>query len=128
MRDMNVILKTSEHTMGGSCITTDMEEFEKCVNDIEVTDLCSSGMFFTWSKNLKSVVPGVMKKLDRIMVNEELLNKFNNAHAVFLLYLTSDHSPSMIIFSSDEIRKKKSFKFMNYISDKLEFIEATANG
>ncbi|GJW94241.1 RNA-directed DNA polymerase, eukaryota, reverse transcriptase zinc-binding domain protein [Tanacetum coccineum] len=56
MRDTNVTLKTSKHTMGGSSMTTNMEEFEKCVNDIEVTDLCSSGMFFTWSKNLKSVV------------------------------------------------------------------------
>ncbi|GJY34383.1 RNA-directed DNA polymerase, eukaryota, reverse transcriptase zinc-binding domain protein [Tanacetum coccineum] len=57
IRDTNVTLKTSKHTMGGSSMTTNMEEFEKCVNDIEVTDLCSSGMFFTWSKNPKSVVP-----------------------------------------------------------------------
>ncbi|GJT62905.1 RNA-directed DNA polymerase, eukaryota, reverse transcriptase zinc-binding domain protein [Tanacetum coccineum] len=100
----------------------------KCINDIEVTDLCSSGMFFTWSKNPKSVIPGVMKTLDRIMVNEELLSKFNNTHVVFLPYLTFDHSSGMIVFPNKEVRRKKSFKFMNYISDKPEFIQVVTNG
>ncbi|GKD79846.1 hypothetical protein Tco_1342467, partial [Tanacetum coccineum] len=41
MGDMNVTLNTNEHTMGGSYLTADMEEFADCVNKVELTDLCS---------------------------------------------------------------------------------------
>ncbi|GKA07339.1 RNA-directed DNA polymerase, eukaryota, reverse transcriptase zinc-binding domain protein, partial [Tanacetum coccineum] len=37
---------------------------------------------------------GVLKKLDRIMGNEEFIDKFPHAHTVFLPYLILDHSPN----------------------------------
>ncbi|GJR98086.1 RNA-directed DNA polymerase, eukaryota, reverse transcriptase zinc-binding domain protein [Tanacetum coccineum] len=126
MGDMNVTLNTNEHTMGGSYLTADMEEFADCVNKVELTDLCSSGLFFTWSKNPNSVVPRIMKKLDRIMVNEEFLKSFSDAHAIFLPYLTSDHSPGMVVVSNGwnkEISGCKMFKLVK----KLKYLKPSMN-
>nr|GFD40685.1 RNA-directed DNA polymerase, eukaryota, reverse transcriptase zinc-binding domain protein [Tanacetum cinerariifolium] len=56
----------------------DMNDFKDCINSIEVEDFASSDLFFTWTKNLFKVkagdTTGVLKKLDRIMVNEDFLD------------------------------------------------------
>ncbi|GJW51553.1 RNA-directed DNA polymerase, eukaryota, reverse transcriptase zinc-binding domain protein, partial [Tanacetum coccineum] len=49
--DFNVTLSPNEHSVGGSNISKDMYEFQDCVNMIEVEDLCSSGLQFTWTKS-----------------------------------------------------------------------------
>ncbi|GJY66712.1 zinc knuckle CX2CX4HX4C containing protein [Tanacetum coccineum] len=45
--DMNVTLGANEHSMGGSYMTSDLKDFKDCVNDVEVEDINSSGLFFT---------------------------------------------------------------------------------
>nr|GEW09952.1 RNA-directed DNA polymerase, eukaryota, reverse transcriptase zinc-binding domain protein [Tanacetum cinerariifolium] len=100
--------------MGRSYLTTDMEEFVDCVSNLEVIDLSSSGFFFTWSKNPNNPIPGIMKKLDKIMVNENFLNKFSDAHAIFLPYLTFDHSCGMVfsMLMSSWLRTKRMMEMM----------------
>ncbi|GJW14510.1 RNA-directed DNA polymerase, eukaryota, reverse transcriptase zinc-binding domain protein [Tanacetum coccineum] len=39
MGDFNVTLKLEEHSVGGSRMSADMQDFVKCVNDIEVEDV-----------------------------------------------------------------------------------------
>ncbi|GJT84543.1 hypothetical protein Tco_1066260 [Tanacetum coccineum] len=96
MSDMNVTMVPNEHSTGGSSMTSDMNEFRECVNSIEIEDIASSWLFFTWTKNLfktkTSNYTGVLKKLDRIMGNEGF------------------------------IVKKRAFKFANFIADKQEFL------
>nr|GEZ26176.1 hypothetical protein [Tanacetum cinerariifolium] len=75
MGDFNVTLSLGEHSIGGSNMNVDMKEFNDCVNSIKVEDLCSSGLFFTWTKNPKALFPGVMKKLDRVMTNESFIQE-----------------------------------------------------
>ncbi|GJR98189.1 RNA-directed DNA polymerase, eukaryota, reverse transcriptase zinc-binding domain protein [Tanacetum coccineum] len=52
MGDMNATLASNEHSAGSSYMNTDMNEFKGCVNRIEVEDIVSSGLFYTWTKNL----------------------------------------------------------------------------
>ncbi|GJV50024.1 RNA-directed DNA polymerase, eukaryota, reverse transcriptase zinc-binding domain protein [Tanacetum coccineum] len=52
MGDMNVTLKPNEHSCGDSSLTSDMSEFNDCINSIEMEDITSSGLFYTWTKNL----------------------------------------------------------------------------
>ncbi|GJT26179.1 RNA-directed DNA polymerase, eukaryota, reverse transcriptase zinc-binding domain protein [Tanacetum coccineum] len=75
-----------KHSVGGSSISKDMYEFQDCVNVIEVEDICSSCLQFTWTKSPR------------------------NPLAV-----------SVMLDSLD--RKPKSFRFANYIADKLEFLQ-----
>ncbi|GJZ96718.1 RNA-directed DNA polymerase, eukaryota, reverse transcriptase zinc-binding domain protein [Tanacetum coccineum] len=124
--DMNVILDTNKHSAGVSFINNDMQEFKDCVNMIEVEDLYNSGLFFTWTKNLKNVKKGldtgVRKKLDRVMANEDFVNYFDKAHVIFKPYLVSDHSQAIVIIPNGMEKKKRAFKFANYIADKDNFL------
>ncbi|GJS27386.1 RNA-directed DNA polymerase, eukaryota, reverse transcriptase zinc-binding domain protein [Tanacetum coccineum] len=43
MGDFNVTLKTNEHSTGGSYMSGDMIDFNECVNNLELEDICSSG-------------------------------------------------------------------------------------
>ncbi|GKB86639.1 auxin efflux carrier [Tanacetum coccineum] len=67
----NVTLKVEEHSASGSNMTSDMQEFKDCVNEIEVEDICSYDMFYTW---IKSPQKRVVKKLK---ASKSPMNKLN---------------------------------------------------
>ncbi|XP_071687205.1 uncharacterized protein [Rutidosis leptorrhynchoides] len=81
----------------------------------------------TFHKSLKNPNCDVLKKLDRVLVNEEFTSKFGRAHAIFHPYLISDHSPAVLVIPDGIVCKPKSFRFMNYIADKPEFIPLVEN-
>ena len=116
-------LDISDHSSGSSHCSLDMKEFKEAVNNMEVDDIRSTGCQFTWTKSLKNPMYTILKKLDRILINEEFINKFQNAHGMFLPYTISDHSPSIIVIKDGLPKKKKSFRFSNFISDKEEFLD-----
>ncbi|GKC43852.1 RNA-directed DNA polymerase, eukaryota, reverse transcriptase zinc-binding domain protein [Tanacetum coccineum] len=123
--DFNVTLNANGHSAGSAHMSNDMVEFNDCVNQIEVDDLCSFGLHYTWTKNLHMVrkgdVFGILKKLDRVMVNEYFINKYSLAHAIFMPDLIS--APMVLILPNCLKRKKKSFKFANYSTDKEDFLK-----
>ncbi|GKB81472.1 RNA-directed DNA polymerase, eukaryota, reverse transcriptase zinc-binding domain protein [Tanacetum coccineum] len=126
MGDMNVTLNPNEHSVGSSSMTSDMNEFKECINDIEMEDVVSTGLFFTWTKNLfktkKGDSLGVHKKLDRIMRNEIFIDKFSQAYAVFHPYLISDHCPNVITIPKVCKVKRRAFKFVNFVAEKEGFL------
>ncbi|GKA26888.1 RNA-directed DNA polymerase, eukaryota, reverse transcriptase zinc-binding domain protein [Tanacetum coccineum] len=52
--DFNVTLCVHEHSMGGSTINQDMQDFKDCVAINELDDLCSTGLQYTWTKSPKN--------------------------------------------------------------------------
>ncbi|GJS87046.1 RNA-directed DNA polymerase, eukaryota, reverse transcriptase zinc-binding domain protein [Tanacetum coccineum] len=123
MGDVNVSLNLEDHSEGISNFSRDMIEFQECVNEIEIEDINSTGMHFTWTKSLLNPNATVLKKIDRIMGNSFLFDTFNNASAIFLPYGISDHSPAILIIPQAMVKKRKSFRLANYITDKVEFQE-----
>ncbi|GKC34385.1 RNA-directed DNA polymerase, eukaryota, reverse transcriptase zinc-binding domain protein [Tanacetum coccineum] len=91
--DFNVTLKVAEHSSGSSVMSADMHDFNDCINQIELEDISSTGLNFTWTKNLMKVkqgdFSGILKKLDRLMINESFIKMFPGAHAIFMPYLIS---------------------------------------
>ncbi|GJZ66378.1 RNA-directed DNA polymerase, eukaryota, reverse transcriptase zinc-binding domain protein [Tanacetum coccineum] len=120
--DFNVTLKVSEHTNGSANPSSEMSEFQDCVNHIEVDDLHSEGFYYTWTKSLRNPKCRTLKKLDRIILNEAFIDKFQQAHGVFLPYMISDHSPIIVRIPNGVQKRKGSFKFSNFITDKEEFL------
>ncbi|GKE72111.1 hypothetical protein Tco_1534152, partial [Tanacetum coccineum] len=112
----NVSLNVEDRSAGGSCKTTDMEDFQKCIEDI----ICT-GIHFTWVQSRLNASSGILKKIDMIMGNCRFMDNFSNAHAIFLPHLTS-HSPCILIIPHTIKNKKGAFKFTNYIADMPEFI------
>nr|GEZ64386.1 hypothetical protein [Tanacetum cinerariifolium] len=126
MGNMNVTLFPNVHSTGCSHMTSDMGEFRDYVNSIEMEDISSSGLFYTWTKNFFKVkardTSGVLKKLDRIMGNKEFIDKFSQAYAIFLPYIISDHCPNVLVFPNSLQATKKAFKFANFVVNKEDFI------
>ncbi|GKD75465.1 RNA-directed DNA polymerase, eukaryota, reverse transcriptase zinc-binding domain protein, partial [Tanacetum coccineum] len=125
--DLNVTLKVFEHSFGNSIMSADMHDYNDCVNQIEVEDICSSGLNFTWTKNLQRVKQGdytsILKKLDRLIINESFMKQWPNAHALFMPYIISDLSPVILYISNGIVAKRKLFKFVKYVVEKDDFLK-----
>ncbi|GJY99077.1 hypothetical protein Tco_0516507 [Tanacetum coccineum] len=91
----NVTLKLDEHSIMSPTISCDIQDFIECVYLIEVEDICMTGMHYTWIKSLSN--PIIIKKLDRVMANEDFFTKYNHAFVVFHPFIVSNHSPSVLI-------------------------------
>ncbi|GKD70897.1 RNA-directed DNA polymerase, eukaryota, reverse transcriptase zinc-binding domain protein, partial [Tanacetum coccineum] len=123
MRGFNVTLFPAEHSAGGSTVTNDMQEFCDCINDIELEDASSSGLFFTWIKSPLAPTNSVMKKLDGDMINEGFMTAFGNYTTQFMPFVTSDHSVVVMSIPNGVIRKFKAFKFVEFIETLLEQVK-----
>nr|GEW73720.1 hypothetical protein [Tanacetum cinerariifolium] len=58
----------------------------------------------------------------RVLPNEDFIKSYPQAHAKFLSYIISDHSPAIICVPFIVKKKVRSFRFSNYITVKQEFI------
>ncbi|GKE00151.1 hypothetical protein Tco_1388134 [Tanacetum coccineum] len=96
MGDFNVTLKVKEHLAGGSYLTNDIQEFQACVNEIEVMDLKRTGFHFTSTKSLHNPNSHMLKKLDIVMGNDHFVELFRDAYACFLPNLIFNHSPTIL--------------------------------
>ncbi|GJU94462.1 hypothetical protein Tco_1319218 [Tanacetum coccineum] len=113
--DFNAALYSADSTGCSSSIDISMREFKECVENIEVLDVQQSGLKYTWNQKLKGS-NGILKKLDRIMVNLEFNDVFVGSHAIFKPYRVSDHSPSVLIIPILVETKSKPFKFYNILT------------
>ncbi|GJS50125.1 hypothetical protein Tco_0600246 [Tanacetum coccineum] len=57
-----------------------------------------------------------------VMVNENFMDKFQQAHGMFLPYMISDHSSIIVRIPNGVQKRKSSFRFSNFITDKKEFL------
>ncbi|GJS23147.1 retrovirus-related pol polyprotein from transposon TNT 1-94 [Tanacetum coccineum] len=64
--------------------------FKDVFNSLEIKDLCSSGFNFTWTKSPKNPLASTLKKLDRVMINEEFMQNHREAHGIFLEHMASN--------------------------------------
>nr|GEU32972.1 RNA-directed DNA polymerase, eukaryota, reverse transcriptase zinc-binding domain protein [Tanacetum cinerariifolium] len=122
MGDFNVTLKVEEYSNSSSAPSSEMNEFFECIRDIEVEDILSSGFQFTWTKSRGNPQCKTLEKLDRIMISEAFMDKFPISHGRFLPYMNSDHSPALLRLPNGMAKRRKAFRFSNFISDKKEFI------
>ncbi|GKA64593.1 RNA-directed DNA polymerase, eukaryota, reverse transcriptase zinc-binding domain protein [Tanacetum coccineum] len=122
MGDLNVSLNIDDHSEGIYSMTQDMEEFKECINDLKMEDICRSGLHYTWIMSLLNPNSSILKKIDRVMGNEEFLEEYFRAHVVFLPYGISDHSPVVLTCPQTIKAKSRSFRFANYIADKDDFL------
>ena len=65
MGDWNVSLHNGDHSEGGSCKTNDMIDFQECLDHIEVEDINSTRVHFTWVQSRLNPNNGILKKIDK---------------------------------------------------------------
>ncbi|PWA56938.1 RNA-directed DNA polymerase, eukaryota, Reverse transcriptase zinc-binding domain protein [Artemisia annua] len=93
--DFNAALNLEDHSCGGYAPDIAMCEFKQCVLDMEVMDVNSTGLHFTWNQKPRGS-NGILKKIDRIMGNLKFGDIFPGSFAIFQPYRISDHSPCVL--------------------------------
>ncbi|GKB80473.1 RNA-directed DNA polymerase, eukaryota, reverse transcriptase zinc-binding domain protein, partial [Tanacetum coccineum] len=73
--DFNVSLSVDEKSNGPSYIDTSMRDFQDCVKAIEVSDVNSTCLRFTWNQKPKGE-HNTPRKIDRIMANLDFYSSF----------------------------------------------------
>ncbi|KAJ9536643.1 hypothetical protein OSB04_un000192 [Centaurea solstitialis] len=126
MGDFNSMLFPHDGLGGSSKRDRDMEDFMLCVEDVDIFDCRYGGIQYTWVQKPNSE-GGIMRKLDRIMVNSELLSIMGDAEASFLSRGISDHAPGIISFKGGHKPKLGGFKFDNFLVSHPMFHETIRN-
>nr|GEX40917.1 hypothetical protein [Tanacetum cinerariifolium] len=119
--DFNIIMYADEHSKGSIHNYHGVKEFRACVEHLDIEDLARNGLFFTWVQKMKDLKSGIMKKQDRIMGNNEFLDQFGSCYSSFLPYITYDHCPGLLIIPNVTVKKRRSFRFMNFLAGKKQF-------
>ncbi|GKD23066.1 RNA-directed DNA polymerase, eukaryota, reverse transcriptase zinc-binding domain protein [Tanacetum coccineum] len=93
--DFNAALNIEDHSSSGYEPNAAMRDFKECVQAIEVVDVNSTGLHYTWNQKPKGS-NGTLKKIDRIMGNLQFNDDFPGSFAIFQPYRISDHSPCVL--------------------------------
>ncbi|KAK3226009.1 hypothetical protein Dsin_005871 [Dipteronia sinensis] len=118
--DFNVSMRVDESIGGCSRISCPMEEFNDCLQSLELNDLHFSGFLHTWWNWSSSGC--ISKKLDRVLVNNDWLVKFENSEAIFLPPGNADHCPFMVKLGLQCIKKNRPFNIFNFLTDRADFL------
>nr|GEU56368.1 hypothetical protein [Tanacetum cinerariifolium] len=122
MGDFNSSLFIAESTASSSTVGIAMRDFRGCVEEMEMTNVQSMGLYYTWNQKPRGG-HGILKKLDRIMENSEFQDRFVGAHAIFKPYRVSGHSPSILCIPTMSKTNPKPFKFFNILTSHEKFLD-----
>ncbi|KAK3221996.1 hypothetical protein Dsin_009021 [Dipteronia sinensis] len=118
--NFNVCQRVDESIGGCSRITVAMEDFAECLQASELDDLQFSGFLHTWCNKRSNGC--ISTKLDRVLVNNGWLVKFEHSEASFLPSSISDHCPSVVKLGLLGNKKNCPFKFFILLTDREDFI------
>ncbi|CAN7118348.1 unnamed protein product [Brassica rapa subsp. narinosa] len=119
--DFNEILEGAEHSNFVSDLdTSGMREFNEVVNYCSLVDMSYQGPKFTWSNKRDNDI--ICKKLDRSLINEEWMRLFPQSYCVFEAGGCSDHQRCRISVTTEIMKPRKPFKFVNVVADMPDFL------
>ncbi|KAI0529431.1 hypothetical protein KFK09_001980 [Dendrobium nobile] len=111
MGDFNCYRTDEEKSGGNHTHNSQLGELNKVIFDCGLLDLASVGLFYTWfNQRLDSPIH---IKLDRMLTNNALLERFPDAFYKVLSTHNSDHSP-LILAASNCDKNLSRFLFKNF--------------
>ncbi|KAJ1417307.1 Zinc knuckle CX2CX4HX4C [Sesbania bispinosa] len=126
MGDFNELLSQSEKEGLHPPNTKGMELFNKFVSDSGLMDLHLKGCKFTWLSNQRNGFV-TRERLDRILVNWPWRDVYQNAMAIALPPVSSNHSP-IIMWTNPKMSKGRQFKFEAMWEENVECKGVIRNG
>ncbi|XP_075076994.1 uncharacterized protein LOC142163768 [Nicotiana tabacum] len=120
--DFNSILDTDEKLEGRPYRINKSIDFSNCMNNCELLDAGYVGVKFTWCNNRRPS-KRIWKRLDRIMINDLWLQKFQNNSVRHLVRTGSDHRPILMKCVNNQQEPIKYFRFMEFWTDQNSFQE-----
>ncbi|VFR00985.1 unnamed protein product [Cuscuta campestris] len=109
--EFNIIAEWSEHKGKTMPNQTDMKEFKDCIASCNLNHPHTQGSIFTWSGGRRNGM--VFRRLDRALVNETILQYFDDICVKHLSKSTSDHKPVLLTCFKEELGGPKPFRFID---------------
>ncbi|CAM8881473.1 unnamed protein product [Rhodiola kirilowii] len=117
--DFNCLRFHCEKLNGARVRDADVRDLSSLCEKNGLSDIHSSGYFYTWSdRHIEG--ERIWSKLDRILVNEDLVQLFPNCHGVFTSPGNSDHCPA-INFLDHKSQGRSWFRFQSFWACTEEF-------
>ncbi|KAL2491746.1 Uncharacterized protein Adt_27374 [Abeliophyllum distichum] len=113
--DFNVIAHNGERT-GHNTRDRGTSDFADMMMDCGLTDAGYSGSQYTWTNGR------VWKRLDRVLINSAVGSSCSRFSVRHLNRSTSNHSPLLIEWSSDDDLGPRPFRFLNVWSRHHDFL------
>lgn len=99
-----------EDRIGSEVLFAELDDFRRCIDDCDLTDLTSIGCKYSWSNN-QDGDNRVMSKIDRCLINADWMDLVPHSVVNYLPALCSDHSPGLISFDQEVVEVRRSFIF-----------------
>ncbi|XP_021726861.1 uncharacterized protein LOC110694010 [Chenopodium quinoa] len=119
--DFNNVFNLTDR-FGSPVSLTEVEPFRQCLRDTRMFDWQTGGMFYTWN-NKQDGLNRVSTKIDRVLVNNDLLNCFPDMQAMFHPKGHMDQCPCVITLSEGGMQLRKPFRFFNKWVEAPGFLE-----
>lgn len=97
-----------------------MRDFQRLVLHCHLTDMAYQGPLYTWCNKREEGV--ICKKLDRVLLNEEALHRFNNAYSIFEPGECFDHMRCKVQLFPPSEKIRRPFKYVNAIGSIPNFL------
>ncbi|XP_013583378.1 uncharacterized protein LOC106442679 [Brassica napus] len=125
--DFNQILHHAEHSSPtANSLNSQMYLLQDCLLQTGLFDLRFNGPNHTWKNNQPD--SPIAKKLDRQLVNNNVLTTYPHAIATFLPPSISDHTPCLTDLAYQLPKAgTKPFKFQNYLTKRPGFTQLIAD-
>ena len=124
MGDFNTITLHSK-AFGGAPNPGDMEEFDMAIREVDLVELSVQENWFTWTSKVHG--SGLIRRLDRILVNDEGLNAWPNMRVNVLPWGNSDHSLIHVYPSYQQRQRVVSFRFFNNWVEEASFLDIVSS-
>jgi hypothetical protein len=125
--DWNCMQLSSEKSGGSPLSYSQTRPLNKAIYDANLIPSNSTGAFFTWNNSSK-LRRRTYCKLDRVYTNYSSILKWPNLSTFIPPPSLSDHSPLILSWGKDTVRRRSSFSFFNNWSKHPDFLEIVKNG
>lgn len=109
--DFHSIMGAHEHCGSLNPARSPINDFILWTDTFDLTHLPTRGATFTWD-NRRSGRRHIKRRLNRTIVNSNMLDLCSNISCSTLTKTSSDHYPILLDFKTDSIRFASSFKFL----------------
>ncbi|XP_059295494.1 uncharacterized protein LOC132048826 [Lycium ferocissimum] len=120
--DFKVIMNDEEKIGGFPVYPNEYEDFAFCMNSCELNEVGFRGSPFTWW-NGRAGQDCIFKRLDRIIVYQQLQDWFGTLNMDYLSRTGSDHAPLLLSAGEQVQQFHKHFRFLKFWLEQDSFMQ-----
>lgn len=120
--DFNVILHEEEKIDGLLVYLQEYEDFAFSINSCELFDIRYKGSPFTWW-NARAIADCIIKRLDRVLLNQTFLGLFLTAEVEHLVRIGSHHASLLFTCGAPMSLVAGPFTFLKFWTEVADFKE-----